>query len=63
MGWGLRRKKSKASEEEPAPPKVSLITEGMTVRGNVDAKQDIIVKGDVLGDVVCSTFVLSETGF
>jgi cytoskeletal protein CcmA (bactofilin family) len=63
MGWGLRRKKNKASEEEPAPPKVSLITEGMTVRGNVDAKEDIIVKGDVLGDVVCSTFVLSETGF
>lgn len=63
MGWGLRRKKSKASVEEPAPPKVSLITEGMTVRGNIDAKEDMIVKGDVLGDVLCSTFVLAETGF
>ena len=63
MGWGLRRKKSTASVEEPTPPKVSLITEGMTVRGNIDAKEDIIVKGDVLGDIVCSTFVLSETGF
>jgi cytoskeletal protein CcmA (bactofilin family) len=63
MGWGLRRKKSKVNEEELTPPKVSLITEGMTVRGNVDAKEDIIVKGDVLGDVVCGTFVLAETGF
>ena len=63
MGWGLRRKKSTASVDEPAQPKVSLITEGMTVRGKIDAKEDVIVKGDVLGDVVCGTFVLAETGF
>ena len=63
MGWGLRRKKISESNEEKIPPKVSLITEGMTVRGNIDAKEDMIVKGDVLGNVVCSTFALSETGF
>jgi cytoskeletal protein CcmA (bactofilin family) len=63
MGWGLRRKKSKEGNAENAPPKVSLITEGMTIRGTVDAKEDIIVKGEVHGDVVCGTFALAETGF
>ncbi|MEY3657677.1 MAG: hypothetical protein RL425_438 [Pseudomonadota bacterium] len=63
MGWGLRRKKNKEMSAEDTAPKVSLITEGMTVRGNIDAKEDIIVKGEVHGDVVCGTFVLAETGF
>ena len=41
---------------------MSLIGTGVTVTGNIDAPDDLVIEGRVEGDVTCSTLIVGEHG-
>jgi cytoskeletal protein CcmA (bactofilin family) len=61
MAWGTKLTDGDIRNPNEVPSG-SLISSEVAIKGNLDAKGDVHLNGEVQGEVICDFFSLGETG-